>query len=163
VPAATLAAVRPLAVGVSALVLVLAAAGCGGGGSSSRQAQSHSVLAVSKAFSDAGIPFSTIVTSNPYVAGQVVYLPGKLNTSSLRNEVQAELSSLNGYSGVEAVVFDTDAHAAKALSVVPLAKWAGNVQPPVSRVHDGNVIVVATGFQGAAAKKLQAALASLKG
>jgi hypothetical protein len=153
--------VRPLAVGVSALVLVLAAAGCGGGGSSSAQPQSHSVIAVSKAFADAGIPFSTLVTQNPYVTGQVVYLPGKLNTSSLRNEVQAELSSLSGFSGVEAVVFDTDADAAKALKVVPLSKWAGNAGAHVSRVHDGNVIVVATGFEGADAKKLQTALASL--
>jgi len=151
--------VRRLAV----VALVLAAAGCGGGGSSSAQTQSHSVLAVSKAFADAGIPFSTLVTENPYVTGQVVYLPGKLNTSSLRNEVQAELSSLNGYSGVEAVVFATDTDAAKALKVVPLAKWSGSAQPPLSRVHDGNVIVVATGFQGADAAKLKAALASLAG
>jgi hypothetical protein len=157
--------VRLLAAGVSALVLVLAAAGCGGGGSSSgqTQTQSHSVLAVSKAFSDAGIPFSTLVTQNPYVTGQVVYLPGKLNTSSLRDEVQAELSSSIGFSGAEAVVFATDADAAKALKVVPLSKWAGSAPGSVSRVHDGNVIIVAAGFEGAGAKKLQAALASLKG
>ena len=151
---------RPLAVGASALVLVLAAAGCGGGGSSSArtQAQSHSVLAVSKAFADAGIPFSTLVTQNPYVTGQVVYLPGKLNTSSLRNEVQAELSRLANGGQVEAAVFDTDAHAAQALAIVPLSKWGG-----VTHIHDGNVILVAGGFAGADAKKLQAALASLKG
>jgi len=156
-------AVRALVAGVSALVLALAAAGCGGGGSSSGQAQSHSVLAVSKAFADAGIPFSTLVTQNPYVTGQVVYLPGKLNTSSVRNEVQAELSQLSGYRDVEAVVFATDADAARALKVVPLSRWGGSPSAPLSRVHDGNVIVVATGFDSADAKKLQAALASLKG
>jgi len=151
-------AVRSLAVGVSAVVLVLAAAGCGGGGSSSGQTQSHSVLDVSKAFADAGIPFSTLVTWNPYVTGQVVYLPGKLNTSPRRAQVEAELSRLANGGQVEAVVFDTDAHAAQALAIVPLSKWGG-----ATHVHDGNVVLVAGGFEGADATKLRAALASLKG
>jgi len=156
--------VRQLAVAASALVLVLAAAGCGGGGggSSSSSGQSHTVLEVSKAFFDAGIPFTQEQTFNPYVNGQAVFLPGKLNTSDLRNTIQAGLSQTGSFNGAVAWIFDTDAHAAAALKQVPLSKWLSG-DPPIVRVHDGNVIVVASGFRGAEAKKLQTALATLKG
>ncbi|HUJ92076.1 MAG TPA: hypothetical protein VLW05_05210 [Gaiellaceae bacterium] len=155
---------RQLAVAASALVLVLAAAGCGGGGggSSSSSGQSHTVLEVSKAFFDAGIPFTQEQTFNPYVNGQAVFLPGKLNTSDLRNTIQAGLSQTGSFNGAVAWIFDTDAHAAAALKQVPLSKWLSG-DPPIVRVHDGNVIVVASGFRGAEAKKLQTALATLKG
>ena len=157
---------RRLAIIASALALVLAAAGCGGGGSSNNssatQGQSHTVLAVSKAFYDAGIPFTSEQTFNPYVNGQAVFLPGKLNTSSLRNAIQVGLSQTGAFNGVVAWVFDTDKNAAAALNVVPLSKWLTG-DPPVVRVHDGNVIIVASGFKGAEAKKLQAALATIKG
>jgi ABC-type glycerol-3-phosphate transport system substrate-binding protein len=155
--------VRQLAVAASALVLVLAAAGCGGGGgSSSSSGQSHTVLEVSKVFYDAGIPFTQEQTYNPYVNGQAVFLPGKLNTSDLRNTIQAGLSQTGSFNGAVAWVFDTDAHAAAALKQVPLSQWLSG-DPPIVRVHDGNVIVVASGFRGAEAKKLQTALATLKG
>jgi hypothetical protein len=158
--------VRRLAIIASALALVLAAAGCGGGGSSSNssstQGQSHTVLAVSKAFYDAGIPFTSEQTFNPYVNGQAVFLPGKLNTSSLRNSIQVGLSQTGAFNGAVAWVFDTDKNAAAALKVVPLSKWLTG-DPPVVRVHDGNVIIVASGFKGADAKKLQTALAAVKG
>jgi len=158
--------VRRLAIIASALALVLAAAGCGGGGSSNNssatQGQSHTVLAVSKAFYDAGIPFTSEQTFNPYVNGQAVFLPGKLNTSSLRNSIQVGLSQTGAFNGVVAWVFDTDKNAAAALKVVPLSKWLTG-DPPVVRVQDGNVIIVASGFKGAEAKKLQTALAAVKG
>ena len=157
---------RRIALIASALALVLAAAGCGGGssnnsGSSSTQGQSHTVLAVSKAFYDAGIPFTSEQTFNPYVNGQAVFLPGKLNTSSLRNSIEAGLSQTTNYTGAVAWVFDTDANAAKALTVVPLSQWLSG-DPPIVRVHDGNVIVVASGFKGDAKKKLDQALSNLK-
>jgi hypothetical protein len=158
--------VRRLAIIASALALVLAAAGCGvhtsvstGG---SNQGQSHSVVAVSKAFYDAGIPFTSEQTFNPYVNGQSVFLPGKLNTSSLRNSILAGLSQTGAYDGAVAWVFDTDKNAAAALKVVPLSKWLSG-DPPIVRAHDGNVIIVASGFKGADAKKLQTALAAVKG
>jgi hypothetical protein len=156
--------VRRLSLIAVAAALVLAAAGCGSGsGSSSANAgQSHTVLSVSKAFSDAGIPFTSITTENPYISGQAVYLPGKLNGTAYPAGVLAMLSQTTGFTGVDAAVFDTDAHAATALKTVPLAKWGGEADPPVVRVHDGNVVVVAAGFKGDAAKKLQSALASLK-
>jgi ABC-type glycerol-3-phosphate transport system substrate-binding protein len=155
--------VRRLAIIASALALVLAAAGCGGSSnSSSTQGQSHTVLAVSKAFYDAGIPFTSEQTFNPYVNGQAVFLPGKLNTSSLRNSIQAGLSQTGAFNGAVAWVFDTDKNAAAALKVVPLSKWLTG-DPPIVRVHDGNVIIVASGFKGAEAKKLQTALAAVKG
>jgi hypothetical protein len=156
--------VRRLALIVSALALVLAAAGCGGGnnsGSSSTDPQSHSVVDVSKAFYDAGIAFTSQQTFNPYVNGQTVFLPGKLNTSPLRNTIEAGLSETGSFNGAVAWVFDTDKGAAAALKVVPLSKWLSG-DPPIVRVHDGNVIVVASGFKGAEAKKLQTALAALK-
>lgn len=57
--------------GYFALLAVLAA-GCGPGSSGTTNAaapQSHTVLGVSKAFYDAGIPFTTQTTFNPYVNG----------------------------------------------------------------------------------------------
>jgi len=157
--------VRRIAIIASALALVLAAAGCGGTSTStsnSTQGQSHSVIAVSKAFYDAGIPFTSQQTFNPYVNGQAVFLPGSLNTSSLRNTIEAGLSQTGAFDGVVAWVFHTDKDAAAALKVVPLSKWLTG-DPPIVRVHDGNVIIVASGFKGADAKKLQAALAAVKG
>jgi hypothetical protein len=157
--------VRRIALIVSALALVLAAAGCGGGsnssGSSSTDPQSHSVIDVSKAFYDAGLAFTSQLTFNPYVNGQAVFLPGKLNTSPLRNTIEAGLSETGSFNGAVAWVFNSDKSAAAALKVVPLSKWLSG-DPPIVRVHDGNVIVVASGFKGAAAKKLQTALAALK-
>ena len=155
---------RRLSLIALAAALVLAAAGCGGGGGSSaaNAGQSHTVIDVSKAFSDAGIPFTSITTENPYVSGQAVYLPGRLNATAYDAGVQAMLSQTTGFTGVDAAVFDTDAHAATALKTVPLAKWGGEADPPVVRVHEGNVIIVAAGFKGDDAKKLQTALANLK-
>lgn len=157
---------RRLAIIASAFALVLAAAGCGGGSSTSTsnstQGQSHSVVAVSKAFYDAGIPFTSQQTFNPYVNGQAVFLPGSLNTSSLRNTIEAGLSQTGAFDGVVAWVFHTDKDAAAALKVVPISKWLSG-DPPIVRVHDGNVIIVASGFKGAEAKKLQTALAAVKG
>ena len=139
--------------------LVLLAAGCGGSGSS-KAVQSHTVLAVSKAFYDAGIKFTSQQTFNPYVNGQAVFLPGKLNTSSLRNTIEAGLSETGEFTGVVCWVFDTDAHAAAALKVVPLSKWLTG-DAPIVRLHDGNVIIVASGWKGAEKAKLDAALAAV--
>jgi len=136
--------------------LALLAAGCGGGSS----AQSHTVVAVSKAFYDAGIPFTSEQTFNPYVNGQAVFLPGKLNTSPLRDSIEAGLSQTHDFTGVVCWVFDTDAHAAAVLEVVPLSKWLTG-DSPIVRVHDGNVIIVASGFRGADKAKLDAALAAV--
>lgn len=138
--------------------LALLAAGCGGG---SKTAQSHTTVAVSKAFYDAGIPFTSEQTFNPYVNGQAVFLPGALNTSPLRNSIEAGLSQTHAFTGVVCWVFDTDAHAASALSVVPLSKWLTG-DSPIVRVHDGNVIIVASGWKTAAEKaQLNAALAAV--
>jgi hypothetical protein len=146
----------------AALVLVLAAAGCGGGGSSdSSGSRSHTPVDVSKAFYDAGIPFTSEQTFNPYVNGQAVFLPGKLNTSPLRDTIDVGLSQTHQFTGAVAWVFLTDKAAAEALKVVPLSGWLAG-DPPIVRVHDGNVIIVASGFKGADAKKLQTALAALK-
>ena len=71
--------------------LALLAAGCGGGG----KAQSHSVLEVSKAFYDAGLPFTGVVTGNQYVTGQEPFLPLALNQSDMHFNVQAQLSGSN--------------------------------------------------------------------
>ena len=139
--------------------LALLAAGCGGGSGGS--AQSHTVVAVSKAFYDAGIMFTSEQTFNPYVNGQAVFLPGKLNTSSLRDTIEAGLSETRAFTGVVCWVFDTDAHAAAVLKVVPLSKWLTG-DPPIVRVHDGNVIIVASGWKGADKAKLDAALAALR-
>ena len=143
--------------------LALVAAGCGSGSSSGTKGQSHTVLEVSKAFSDAGIPFTSLVTGNQYVSGQTPFLPFKLNSSDLRFDVQAELngSDTTDHTAEIVWVFDTDANAQKALDQVPLARW-GQGPLKIDRVHLGNVIVVADGFTGAKKAKLDSALAALK-
>lgn len=144
---------------------VVAVSGCGGSGSSSGSgAASHTVIDASKAFSDAGIPFGTLVTSNPYVRGQQVYLPAKLNNSKYLDEVQAMLSGsrLVSRTGWVAWVFDTDANAQQAVESLPLVKW-GVSDAKVTRAIDGNVIVVASNFNGAQKPKLDAALKNLHG
>jgi hypothetical protein len=146
------------------LPLLVLAAGCGGGGGSGAgPGQAHSIIQVSKAFYDQDIPFTQETTFNPYVNGQAVFLPGTLNTSDLRNSVQAVLTQSNttNFTGVVAWVFDTDAHAADALKKVPLKKWL-NGDPPIVRVHDGNVVIVASGFKDDLKKKLDAALAAVQ-
>ncbi|MHB8468955.1 MAG: hypothetical protein ACYDCH_04265 [Gaiellaceae bacterium] len=148
---------------VLGLLVAALAAGCGGGGSKSGPAQSHSILEVSKAFYDQGIGFTQETTFNPYVNGQAVFLPGKLNTGNLRDSIQALLTqtSTANFTGAIAWVFDSDAHAEAALKIVPLKAWAQG-SPPIVRVHDGNVIVTASGFRGDLKKKLDAALATLQ-
>jgi hypothetical protein len=123
------------------LPLALLAAGCGGGGGG-KTAQSHTVLEVSKIFSDAGLQFTGIVTGNQYVTGQTPFLP-----MSLTGEV--------------VWVFDTDANANKALKQVPLKNWGQGPQH-IDRQQFGNVIVVASGFSGAPKAKLDKALSALK-
>lgn len=139
--------------------LALLAAGCGGGGSK----QSHSVLAVSKAFYDAGLPFTGLITGNPYVTGQTPYLPLSLNTSDLRFNIDAELSGSDTttHTGEVVYVFDTDQHANQAVAAVPLAKWGTGPQA-ITRQQLGNVIVVASGFSGASKTKLDNAISALK-
>ena len=145
-----------------AIPLALAAAGCGGS-SSGTKGQSHTVLEVSKAFSDAGIPFTSLVTGNPYVSGQTPFLPFKLNSSDLRFDVQAELngSDTTDHTAQIVWVFDTDANAQKALDQIPLAQW-GQGPLKIDRRHLGNVVVVADGFTGAKKSKLDSALAALR-
>jgi hypothetical protein len=142
--------------------LVLVAAACGGGGSGGGKA-SHSVLEVSKAFSDAGLPFTGIVTGNPYIAGQVPFLPFALNSSKLRFDVLAQLSGSDTteHTGQVVWVFDTDAHAQEALKQVPLGRW-GQGPLKITRAVLGNVVVVGDGFSGAQKQKLDAAIAALK-
>lgn len=145
-------------------VLGLVLAGCGGSGSSSGGGkQSHSVLQVSKAFYDAGLPFTGIVTGNPYITGQVPFLPFGLNKSDVRFQVQAELSGsdVSLHTGEVVWVFDTDAHANAALKTVALSKW-GQGPSHITREQLGNVIVVASGFTGASKAKLDQALSALK-
>jgi len=141
----------------------LLAAGCGGGSSSGVKGQSHTVLEVSKAFYDAGVPFSGLITGNEYVTGQVPFLPQKLNSSDLRFDILAQLSGSNttDHTGEEVWVFDTDAHAKQALAEVPLAKWGVGPQH-ITRAVMGNVIVVAAGFTGSPKAKLDQAIAALK-
>lgn len=140
----------------------LAAAGCGGKSGAAGTA-SHTVIETSKAFSDAGIPFDAAVTSNPYVKGQQVYLPGKLNGGELQQHVLSMLSgsTLSAHAGWVVWVFDTDAGAQKAVQALPLAKW-GAGERKITRAIDGNVIVVASNFGGAQKPKLDAALANLR-
>ena len=151
-------------VAVLCSIAVLAAAGCGGSGKSSTPSGSHTVLETSKAFSDAGIPFDTLVTSNPYIRGQQVYLPPGVDTSEFTDHVQAMLSGskLAAHAGWVAWVFDSDAVAKKAVETLPLSKW-GVSSGPVARSIDGNVIVVASNFNGAEKPKLDAALSNLHG
>jgi len=145
--------------------LALVAAGCGGGsgGGSGGGKQSHTVLQVSQIFYNAGLPFTGIVTGNPYVTGQVPFLPFALNKSTVRFQVDAELSGsdLNAHTGEVVWVFDTDAHANAALKTVPLQKW-GQGPAHITRAQFGNVIVVASGFTGASKAKLDQALSGLK-
>jgi len=143
------------------LALTLLAAGCGGGGGHGAK-QSHSVLDVSKAFYDAGLPFTSLVTGNPYVTGQVPFLPLGLNNGDLRFDVQAQLSGSNTttHTGEVVWVFDTDAHAQQALKVVPLQQWGQGPQH-ITRKQSGNVVVVASGFTGASKAKLDQALSEL--
>jgi len=150
--------VRRLVVLLASLALL--AAGCGGGGG---KTQSHSVLEVSKAFYDAGLPFTGVVTGNQYVTGQVPFLPLALNQSDMRFNVQAQLSGSNTtfHTGEVVWVFDTNAHAQQALDAVPLVKWGTGPQHIV-REQFGNVVVVASGFVGAPKAKLDQALAALR-
>jgi hypothetical protein len=149
-----------LRVAALAGIILLLAAGCGS--SSSGGKASHTVLQVSKAFADAGIPFTSLVTSNPYVRGQQVYLPFTLNNSDASRNVLAQLSGSHTAtrSGWIVWVFDTDAHARDALKQVPLQKW-GQGDAKIDRAEKGNVIVVASGFTGAEKKPLGAALSAL--
>jgi hypothetical protein len=141
--------------------LALFGAGCGGG--SSTTGPSHTVVEVSKAFYDAGLPFSGLVTGNRYVTGQTPFLPEKLNASDLRYDVLAELSGTNtaDHTGEVVWVFDTDAHANEALKEIPLSKWGQGPQR-ITREQLGNVVVVASGFTGAAKAKLDKALSALR-
>ena len=143
--------------------LALVAAGCGGGGGGAVKGQSHTVLEVSKAFYDAGLPFTGIVTGNPYVTGQTPFLPLKLNKSDVRFDVLAELSgtSTADHTGDVVWVFDTDAHASQALKQVPLKEW-GQGSQQITREQLGNVVVIASGFTGAAKAKLDKALSALR-
>jgi hypothetical protein len=138
--------------------LALLAAGCGGGGGGSF----HSVVDVSKAFYDAGLPFTGVVTGNQYVTGQTPFLPESLNKSDLRFNVLAELSGSDTttHTGEVVWVFDTEAHAKGAVAAVPLQKWA---QGPgrITSERIGNVVVAAFGFTGAAKAKLDKALAEI--
>jgi hypothetical protein len=156
---ANLGRVRRLIVLLAALGLLVA--GCGGSGGGGKQ--SHSVLEVSKAFYDAGLPFTGIVTGNQYVTGQVPFLPFALNKSDVRFQVLAELngSDLNSHTGEVVWVFDTDAHASAALKAVPIAKW-GQGPSQIDRAVFGNVIVVASGFSGSQKAKLDQAFSALK-
>jgi hypothetical protein len=149
---------RPAALVAIALLL----AGCGGQSSSSGPKASHTVLEVSKAFSDAGLAFTSLVTSNPYVRGQQVFLPLQLNGSKLSESVLAQLngSHVTTRNGWIAWVFDTDAHAQEALKEVPLSKW-GQGEAKITRAVKGNVIVIASGFTGDEIKPLDEALSKL--
>jgi DNA/RNA-binding domain of Phe-tRNA-synthetase-like protein len=119
-------------------------------------------LDVSKAFYDAGLPFTSLITGNQYVTGQVPFLPFALNKGNLRYDVQAQLSGSNttDHTGEVVWVFDTDAHAQQALKAVPLKQWGQGPQHIV-REQFGNVIVVASGFTGAPKAKLDQALSAL--
>ena len=142
-------------------VVALAVAGCGGSGKSSAAASS-SVIDVSKAFSDAGLAFTSEVTSNPYISSQQVFLPGKLNGGPVEQHVLAMLtgSHLSTHVGWVAWVFDSNASAADALKQIPLSGW-GIGQQKITRAAKGNVIVAASGFAGAQKSSLDAAVAAL--
>jgi hypothetical protein len=152
---------RRLAPLVLVFVLVLVAAGCGGGGKGA-SGPSSSVIDASKAFSDAGLAFTTEVTSNPYIANQQVYLPGKLNGSDLALHVLAQLSGshITTHTGWVAWVFDSDANARAAVKTLPLQRW-GVGTAKITRAIKGNVIVIASGFAGDQKSKLDAAIAAL--
>jgi len=142
-------------------VVVLVVAGCGGGGKSTA-APSNSVIDVSRAFSDAGLAFTSEVTSNPYIANQQVYLPGKLNGTALQEHVLAFLSGshITTHTGWVAWVFDSNANCAKALKQLALDKW-GVGQTKITRATKSNVIAVGAGFGGSEKSKFDAAIAGL--
>lgn len=142
-------------------ILALLAAGCGGKSAGGSKA-SYTVVEASKAFSDAGLPFTSLVTSNPYVTGQQVFLPLDLNGSDLSLTVLAQLngSDTSTRNGWIAWVFDSNAHAQDAVKKVPLDKW-GQGETKITRALKGNVIVVASGFTGPERKRLDDALAAL--
>lgn len=144
------------------VVAVLALAGCGGSGGSGSEA-SHTIVGVSKAFSEAGIPFTSLVTSNPYVRGQQVFLPFSLNNSELAVHVLAQLngSDTSTRNGWIAWVFDSDANAKAAVEKEPLEKW-GQGEATITRAIEGNVIVVASGFDGSEKQPLDDALSKLR-
>ena len=137
-----------------------AAAGGGNGGK-----QSHSVLEVSKAFYDAGLPFTGVVTGNQYVTGQVPFLPLALNQQRrMRFDVQAQLSGSNTtfHTGEVVWVFDTNAHAQQALNAVPLVKWGTGPQHIDARAARQASSSSPSGFVvGASKAKLDKALAAL--
>jgi hypothetical protein len=143
------------------LVVVVAAAGCGGSGKRTA-APPNSVIDVSRAFSDAGLAFTSEVTSNPYIANQQVYLPGKLNGSALQEHVLAFLSGshISTHTGWVAWVFDSNASAATALKQLPLQNW-GTGKIKITRAAKGNVIAVGAGFGGSQKSKFDAAVAAL--
>jgi hypothetical protein len=144
-------------------VAVLAAAGCGGsGGTKGSAGPPNSVIDVSRAFSDAGIAFTSEVTSNPYITSQQVYLPGKLNGTALQDHVLAFLSGshIATHAGWVAWVFDSSASCATALKQLPLTGW-GAGQIKLTRVTKSNVIVVGAGFVGSQKSKFDAAIAAL--
>jgi len=140
------------------IAIAVLLAGCGSSGPKA----SHTVVETSKAFSEAGIPFTSVVTSNPYVTGQQVFLPLSLNGSALSLNVLAQLngSDTATHNGWIAWVFDSDAHAQDAVQQVPLDKW-GQGEAKITRAIKGNVIVVASGFAGSEKKPLDDALAAL--
>jgi hypothetical protein len=142
-------------------VVVLAASGCGGSGKSAA-APSNSVIDVSRAFSDAGLAFTSEVTSNPYIANQQVYLPGKLNGTALQVHVLAFLSGshITTHTGWVAWVFDSDASCATALKQLALAGW-GVGASKITRATKSNVIAVGAGFGGSQKSKFDAAIAAL--
>ena len=106
--------------------LALVAAGCGGGGGAAK-GPSHSVLEVSKAFYDAGLPFTGIVTGNPYVTGQTPFLPAQLNKSDVRFDVLAELSGTNTSDHTGEVVWVTEVTSPLASTVTAVGLPSGSV------------------------------------
>jgi hypothetical protein len=145
-------------------VVALTAAGCGGsGGGKGTAAPSNSVIDVSRAFSDAGLPFTSEVTSNPYIANQQVFLPGKLNGTALQEHVLAFLSGshITTHAGWVAWVFDSDASCATALKQLALNGW-GVGQAKLTRATKSNVIAVGAGFGGSQKSKFDAAIAALR-
>jgi hypothetical protein len=145
---------------VLCFAVVLVAAGCGGG----KTGPSNSVLETSKAFSDAGLPFTTEVTSNPYVRGQQVYLPGKLNGTALQDHVLAFLSGSRAstHAGWFAWVFDSNASADDAVKQLPLDQWGTTSGVTFTHAQKRNVILVGAGFAGADATQLNTAIAALR-
>jgi hypothetical protein len=143
------------------VLVVLVAAGCGSSGKSAA-GPPNSVIDVSRAFSDAGLAFTSEVTSNPYIANQQVYLPGKLNNTALQNHVLAFLSGshISNHTGWVVWVFDSKASCDSALKQLALAGW-GVGQTKITRATKSNVIAVGAGFGGSQKSKFDAAIAAL--